>query len=68
MARETVCQTPDCVYGISISTRRIRVQVDLPAGLSFKDRQLLEDNLHNAVELVLAPYFAGRAEPPRRSP
>lgn len=64
MAHETVCQTPGTQYHIRVSSRRIAVQIDLPIDLNLGDGQaeLLEANLHNAIELVLAPYFAGKAK------
>jgi hypothetical protein len=60
MALPTSCQTPGAVFRTSVTDRAVSVTVDLPAslGLSEDEAVLLEANLHNAVELVLARYFA----------
>ncbi len=60
MATATRCQTPGAVYWVIIGPDRIAVDVDLPFDLALgeDDAALLEANLHNMVELVLAPYFA----------
>ncbi len=67
MALETKCQTPDCRYNISIKDTHIVCEViftPLNEGegyrtldLSPKEAELLERNLHNAIELVLSKYF-----------
>ena len=58
-AVKTVCQTPDAVFHIEINDKKISVDIDLPMklNLSEEDAKLLESNIHNAMELVLAPYF-----------
>lgn len=58
-AVKTVCQTPDAKFKIDISDDKVSVSVDLPMSLdlSEKEAKLLEDNIHNAMELVLAKYF-----------
>lgn len=59
MANPTVCQTPGAQFHIHISEQRIEAAVDLPTPLELTEKQaeLLETNLHNALELVLARYF-----------
>lgn len=67
MALPTTCQTPGAVYHthIGITTgmppRRtvIEARVELPIRIqtSVEEAALLEANIHNALELVLAPYF-----------
>lgn len=59
MAEATACQTPDAVFSTVIAERSVTVHVDLPQPLALTadDAVLLEANLHNAVELVLARYF-----------
>lgn len=55
----TRCQTPDAVFHIKIGDREVSVAVDLPfpLGLTEEEAAILEANVHNAFELVLAPYF-----------
>jgi len=67
MAQETPCQTPGATYHILIEDQAITVGVDLPQPLSLSEDQarLLEANLHNAVELALAPLFAQLLSPER---
>lgn len=61
MAIETPCQTPGAQFHISIEARRVTVSVDMPHRFSLTDEQAetLDANLHNAVELVLAPHWRG---------
>lgn len=58
-AVKTACQTPDAVFHIEIKDKKLSVEVELPMklDLSEADAKLLEANAHNALELVLAPYF-----------
>ena len=61
MARETQCQTPDCQYSIRIDQSSVAITVK-PLPISHLDAtqaELLENNLHNALELVLSRYFEG---------
>jgi hypothetical protein len=55
----TACQTHGAVYGIEVGPQSVSCRVDLPVPLNLSDEDavLLEANLHNAVELVLARYF-----------
>lgn len=59
VAQATSCQTPDAVFHIEIRAREIRAGVELPFPLDMDSDQaaVLEANVHNALELVLAPYF-----------
>lgn len=59
MATEIACQTPGAEYTITVTPSRVSVEVWCPGqfNVSAAEASLLEDNLHNAVELVLAPYF-----------
>jgi len=63
MAQRTKCQTPGALYYTRISGKTLTVQVELPKelALSEEDATLLESNLHNAVELVLARYFVAQS-------
>jgi hypothetical protein len=63
MAVRTACQTPGTLFHTAISAREVSVTAELPGSLDLSEGEavLLEANLHNAVELVLAPYFAGGA-------
>lgn len=60
MAVRTPCQTPGAVFHTAISARAVSVSADLPGSLDLSESEavILEANLHNAVELVLARYFA----------
>lgn len=62
MAKQTPCQTDGVIYGTWIQPKRIVVELILPFPLELSDDQerLLDANIHNALELVLAPYFVGR--------
>ncbi len=55
----TKCQTPDAQFHIEVSGKRVGCSIDLPIDLDLTDSEakLLETNIHNAMELVLAPYF-----------
>lgn len=62
MAVPTRCQTPDAVFHIAIGERSVSAVVDLPCALDLSDDEaaLLEANVHNALELALAPHFGQR--------
>ncbi len=59
-AVKTTCQTPDAKFKIDISDTEVSVNVSLPMSLDLSEAEakLLEDNIHNAMELVLAKYFS----------
>jgi len=59
MAIATPCQTDGAIFVTEIKARQIVVGVGLPFDLDLSEAQAetLEANLHNALELVLAPYF-----------
>jgi hypothetical protein len=59
MAEKTKCQTPGAVFHSSIQDYSVSCRVDLPIKLSLSNEQakVLDANIHNALELVLAPYF-----------
>lgn len=59
MAIKTVCQTPGTVFHTKIESKKISCEVDLPKPIKLTEKQaeLLEANIHNAMELVLARYF-----------
>jgi hypothetical protein len=60
MALATPCQTPGAIYSTHVGEHTIVVHVNLGADtlhLSPRSAELLEANLHNAVELVLARYY-----------
>ena len=58
-AVKTECQTPDAKFNIEINDEKVSVEVELPMKLDLTEDEakLLESNIHNAMELVLAPYF-----------
>ncbi len=58
-ANSTVCQTPDARFHISIKDKIVSCKVNLPESLELTETEakLLETNIHNAMELVLAKYF-----------
>ena len=59
MARKTECLTPGCMFHTSINSKGVSLRVDFPNPRHFtrKEAKLLEDLLHNSVEIVLRPYF-----------
>lgn len=61
MAIETECQTPGAVFHTAVQPRHVSVSVDLPFAVDLPEDAAgqLKANLHNAVELVMAPYFPG---------
>jgi len=58
-AVKTECQTDGAIYDTKISDNKVSITVEIPFDLNLdeKEAKLLEDNLHNALELVLKPYF-----------
>lgn len=75
MAVKTKCQTPGANFETSISENQIAVKVtSLPLGdMTEQEAELLEANIHNALELVLSVYFRGsiqksKVEEPREKP
>lgn len=58
-ALKTKCQTPGAQFHTTISSSKIECSIDLPNDLelSNKEAELLEKNIHNALEIVLAKYF-----------
>lgn len=64
VADATPCQTPGAQFHIGVSSAAISVRVEFGRlmDISRADAILLEANLHNAVELALAPLWA-RSQP-----
>ncbi len=58
-AIKTVCQTSGAEFHTQIEGKQVSVTVDLPIELDItpEEAKVLEANMHNAMELVLAPYF-----------
>jgi 8-oxo-dGTP pyrophosphatase MutT (NUDIX family) len=58
-AVETHCQTPGAQFHTTISDSNVGLNVDMPRPLNLDEAEatLLESNMHNAMELVLRPYF-----------
>jgi hypothetical protein len=58
-AVKTECQTPEANFNIEIGENKVSVEVELPMKLDLTEEKakLLESNIHNVMELVLAPYF-----------
>lgn len=59
---ETPCQTPGAIYSSEILPWRVSCTVDLPKELDLTEQEaaLLENNMHNAMEMVLARYFINK--------
>lgn len=59
MARETPCKTPGATFKITIGTKGIEVVVLYPMEIDMTVEEAidLENTLHNAVEMALAPVF-----------
>ncbi len=62
MATETKCQTSGAVFHLTIKGTEVGCTVTLPFPLNLSEEQaeLLEANMYNMMELVLAPYFLNR--------
>ena len=58
-AVKTPCQTPGAQFHTTISDSKVGLTVDLHKnlGLNESEATLLESNMHNAMELVLRPYY-----------
>ena len=63
MANATPCQTPGAQFHTHITENGFNVLVALPQPLRLTtaEAELLETNIHNALELVLARYFPREA-------
>jgi len=59
MAKETKCMVDGAVFTTIINSKTVAVSVKIPFPLilSEGEAEQLQDNLHNAIELVLAPYW-----------
>lgn len=59
MVIEIPCQTPGAVFHITVYGSQVAVSVDLPLKLELTEEEaaVLEANIHNAIELVLIPYW-----------
>ncbi len=58
-ALKTECMTPGVKYHTDISKNNIKIVLDLPEDLKLNNEEakLLEKNIHNALEIVLAKYY-----------
>jgi hypothetical protein len=58
-AIKTDCQTKGAIYKTDISEKNINIDIKIPFNINLDktEAKLLEDNIHNALELVLKPYF-----------
>lgn len=65
MAVETPCQTPGAFFHISIQEEAIVAAVSFKRKIPLTpaEAEVLEANIHNALELVLAPYFRTKTDP-----
>lgn len=56
---DTKCLTSGAIFHTSVKPERVGIDVDIPFDLSIDEKESieLENLLHNAVELVLRPYF-----------
>ena len=56
---ERPCLTPDAMYDIHISDKKIGVTVRLPEELDITEEQAieLENDMHDAMEAILARFF-----------
>ena len=59
MALATECQTPGAQFHTMIVPGAVMVRVDFPRAIELDENAaaLVEANIHNALELVLAPLF-----------
>jgi hypothetical protein len=60
MAVPTECQTPGAWFSVHTTDRALEVTVHFSKSLNLneKEARLLEANVHNALEMVLAKYYA----------
>jgi hypothetical protein len=60
MSVKTPCQTDGATYGITVEGDSVMAFVEFGRDLmlSAEEANLLERNVHNALELVLAKYWA----------
>lgn len=58
-ANKTPCQTSGAQFHVKVEGKAVSISVDLPMDLELTEAEakVLETNMHNAMELVLAPYF-----------
>lgn len=58
-ANKTPCQTSGAQFHVKVEGKSVSISVDLPMDLDLTESEakILETNMHNAMELVLAPYF-----------
>lgn len=65
MAMPTVCQTPGAMFRTSIHDDMLLLTVEFGRDLNLDEAEaiLLEANVHNAVELVLAKYYTPARNP-----
>lgn len=58
-ALKTPCQTPGAIYHTEIKDKSVEVKVDLPEkqNLSVRDSDLMEKEIHNALEGVLSKHL-----------
>lgn len=59
MAITTPCQTNGAVFHTNITGQDIYLHIELPFEIHLDEAQaeILEANIHNVMELVLAPHF-----------
>lgn len=68
-AIETPCQTPEVNYNTTINDHEIGVTAEMPMDVDLDAQQAdtLDRNLHNMMEMVLAPLFPPAYEPPHKT-
>lgn len=68
-AIETPCQTPEVNYDTTINDHEIGVTAEMPMDVDLDAQQAdtLDRNLHNMMEMVLAPLFPPAYEPPHKT-
>jgi hypothetical protein len=54
------CKTPDAIYHVGISPRTVSIVVDFPSEMDLTEREaiILENELHDALEMVLADRWS----------
>jgi len=59
MAMKTACQTNDAVFSTHVEDTGLSVEVNFGIVIPMNKREakLLEADIHNALELVLRPYY-----------
>lgn len=59
MANQTKCLTPNTQFHSKINGNRVSIEAELPFELDIDEEEgeIIETLMHNAMEMILRPYF-----------